>query len=156
MIGGRKQSEWTYEAAKLIGEAGGRALLVGGCVRDEILGHPPKDIDFEVFGLELDALETVLARSFKLNKVGVSFGVIKITPVGVDDASLDNTIDVSLPRRETKLGEGHRAFAVEFDTLLSLKDAAARRDFTINAIYKDPLTGENNRKIRFIDLINKK
>lgn len=125
------------EVAREVRRRGGRALLVGGCVRDELLGANPKDLDVEVFGLSPQELDDALSGAFQVDKVGASFGVLKATP-----RSGGETLDVALPRRETKLGSGHRAFAVEFDPSLPLADAAARRDFTINAIYKDPLTGE--------------
>lgn len=128
-------SDAVQEVARLVAAAGGRALLVGGCVRDALVGTAggPKDFDFEVYGLSPDALSAALSRRFGLDFVGASFGVIKLKGCG---------IDVALPRRETKLGLGHRAFEMECDPFLPVKDAAARRDFTINAIYQDPLTGE--------------
>ena len=128
-------SDAVQEVARLVAAAGGRALLVGGCVRDALMGTAggPKDFDFEVYGLSPDALSAALSRRFGLDFVGASFGVIKLKGCG---------IDVALPRRETKLGLGHRAFEMECDPFLPVKDAAARRDFTINAIYQDPLTGE--------------
>ena len=115
--------------------AGGRALLVGGCVRDSLLGgeRAPKDFDVEVYGLAPDRLHEVLSSRFLLDLVGASFGVFKLK--GLD-------VDVALPRRETKLGLGHRAFEMEHDPDLALEEASARRDFTVNAIYMDPLTGE--------------
>jgi tRNA nucleotidyltransferase (CCA-adding enzyme) len=128
-------SDAVQEVARLVAAAGGRALLVGGCVRDALMGTQggPKDFDFEVYGLSPDALSAALSRRFGLDFVGASFGVIKLKGCG---------IDVALPRRETKLGLGHRAFETECDPFLPVEDAAARRDFTINAIYQDPLTGE--------------
>lgn len=119
--------------AKLVHEAGGRALLVGGCVRDKLLKKEPKDFDIEVFGLDPETLEEVLIPVFKLDLVGLSFGVLKLH---------HHNIDVAIPRRETKLGLGHKGFKMEYDPSLSLREASARRDFTINAIYSDPLTGE--------------
>ena len=119
--------------AKIAADLGGRALLVGGCVRDVFLGVESKDCDIEVFGVEGAALRAALEREFHLDEVGASFGVIKLH---------DYDIDVALPRRETKLGLGHKAFDVECDPSLSVKEAASRRDFTINAIYQDPLTDE--------------
>ena len=121
------------ELAGLVRAAGGRALLVGGCVRDEILGGSPHDFDVEVYGLSPDKLRATLEARFPLDLVGASFGVLKLK--GYD-------IDVALPRRETKLGLGHRTFETEPDPNLSLEEASARRDFTVNAIYRDPLTDE--------------
>jgi tRNA nucleotidyltransferase (CCA-adding enzyme) len=51
-------------------------------------------------------------------------------------------LDVSLPRRERKTGRGHRAFYIEGDPHMSFEEAARRRDFTVNAVLEDPLTGE--------------
>ena len=119
--------------AELVKRAGGRALLVGGCVRDELLGRKPKDFDIECFGISGADLQRALEAEFALDLVGISFGIIKLK-------HLD--IDVAMPRRETKLGLGHRAFGMEYDPTLTLEEASARRDFTVNAIYKDPLTDE--------------
>lgn len=121
------------EVAELVKSSGGRALLVGGCVRDRLLGGEPKDFDIEVYGLSPEALQQTLSRKFDLDLVGVSFGVIKLH---------GHDIDIALPRRETKLGEGHRAFEMEYDPNLPIEEASSRRDFTVNAIYMDPLTEE--------------
>ena len=121
------------EVARRVRDAGGRALLVGGCVRDRLFGGQPKDFDFEVYGLSPEKLKATLAQAFVLDLVGASFGVLKVK---------GHDIDVALPRRETKLGLGHRAFEMTCDPNLSLEEASARRDFTINAIYRDPLTDE--------------
>ena len=115
-------------------DAGGRALLVGGCVRDELRGDPAtKDIDVEVFGLELEALQALLERHGAVIQVGRAFGVLRLK--GLD-------ADFSLPRRDSKVGAGHRGFDVACDPRMDPADAARRRDLTINAISKDPLTGE--------------
>ncbi len=119
--------------ANIVRRAGGRALLVGGCVRDAALGLDPKDFDIECFGISAADLTKALGERFCLDLVGASFGIIKLHGINVD---------VALPRRETKLGLGHRAFEMACDPSLSLTEAAARRDFTVNAIYSDPLTGE--------------
>lgn len=113
--------------------AGGRALLVGGSVRDALLGLPVEDLDFEVFGLEPERLRSVLDKHFRLDLVGRSFGVIKIRRL---------PIDVALPRRESKRGLGHRGFEVHSDPHLPFAEAAARRDFTVNAMGWDPLDDE--------------
>ena len=117
--------------ASAVRERGGRALLVGGCVRDELLGRTPKDLDMEVFGLEGTALRPLLDGFGRVDVVGESFSVYKI-----------GGLDVSLPRRESKTGRGHKGFSVDGDPSLSIEDAARRRDFTINAISRDPLTDE--------------
>jgi len=112
-----------------------RPLLVGGCVRDWLLGLTPKDFDVEVYGTTWDELETRLKAHGPVQMVGRSFGVMKLR--------LGDTLhDFSLPRRESKLGRGHRGFQVEADPDLSEREAAARRDFTINALMVDPLKNE--------------
>ena len=121
------------QIARLAKDAGGRAFVVGGAVRDMMGGVPPKDIDIEVFGIEPDRLQELLESRYALDLVGKSFGVLKLH-------HLD--IDVAIPRRESKRGLGHRAFTIEGDPGLSVRDAASRRDFTVNAVYFDPLTGE--------------
>jgi tRNA nucleotidyltransferase (CCA-adding enzyme) len=108
---------------------GGRALVVGGFVRDRLLGRAAKDLDLEVFGVPGDVLPAMLAAIGRVEPVGRAFPVFKLGPV-----------DVALPRRESKAGRGHTAFHVEGDHTMSLEDAARRRDFTINAIAWDPLT----------------
>jgi tRNA nucleotidyltransferase (CCA-adding enzyme) len=95
------------------------------------MGHPSKDIDIEVFGVDAARLKELLQAIAPVNTVGESFTVYKVAG-----------IDVSLPRRESKVAPGHRGFAVQGDPTLSPADAARRRDFTINAIAWDPLTGE--------------
>lgn len=117
--------------ARLVRDAGGRAVIVGGWVRDAILGHRSKDVDIEVFGVEAERLKALLGGIGNVNTVGESFTVYKL-----------GDIDVSLPRRESKTGRGHKGFAVTGDPGLSIDEAARRRDFTINAIAWDPLGHE--------------
>ncbi len=122
------------DIAVAVKSAGGRAMMVGGSVRDLLLGAKAiKDVDLEVFSLAPDKLMRIIAAKYDFDKCGVSFGVLKIR---------NFPIDVSLPRRETKRGEGHRAFLVDSDPSLSVKEAAERRDFTINAMYYDPVAGD--------------
>ena len=116
---------------RLIRDAGGRPLLVGGCVRDMLLGLRAVDLDLEVYELPPQRLIDVLSSAFDIDRVGQSFGVIKLH---------DYPIDISLPRRESKVGLGHRGFEVLSDPAMSLEEAAARRDFTINAMAMDPVT----------------
>jgi len=117
--------------AESVREAGGRALIVGGWCRDRLLGRASKDIDLEVFGLPADRLRVLLERFETVQTVGESFTVYKI-----------GTIDVALPRRESKIARGHRGFEVRGDPDMSFEEAGRRRDFTINAIGFDPLTGD--------------
>jgi len=118
--------------ALAVRDRGGRALLVGGCVRDELMGVQPKDWDLEVYGIEPGKLRDLLDQFGSVNVVGEAFTVYKL---GAD-------LDVSIPRRERKTGRGHRAFFIEGDPEMRVEDATRRRDFTINAILQDPLTDE--------------
>ena len=115
----------------------GRPRLVGGGVRDWLLGLEAKDFDVEVAGADFESLQRALAPFGATDIVGRSFGVIKVR-----SRASGAEYDFSLPRRESKTGAGHRGFAVAPDPNLSDADAAARRDFTINAIACDPFTGE--------------
>ena len=116
----------------VIRDAGGRALLVGGCVRDTLMGKEPKDWDLEVYNVEPERLRALLDQFGSVNVVGESFTVYK----------LGRHLDVSIPRRERKSGRGHKAFIIEGDPSMSVVEATRRRDFTINAILQDPLTAE--------------
>jgi tRNA nucleotidyltransferase (CCA-adding enzyme) len=122
-----------FELASRIAErvraANGRALFVGGWVRDRLLGQESKDIDLEIHGIEAAPLRRLLEDVAPVNAVGESFTVYKVGPV-----------DVALPRTESKTGRGHRGFEVIGNPHLSIEDAARRRDFTINAIAWDPVT----------------
>ena len=115
----------------------GRPRLVGGGVRDWLLGAEPKDFDLEVAGTDFESLTRTLAPFGATDVVGRSFGVVKVR-----SRASGEEYDFSLPRRESKTGAGHRGFAVAPDPALSDADAAARRDFTINAIAWDPFSGE--------------
>jgi tRNA nucleotidyltransferase (CCA-adding enzyme) len=124
--------EEVLKLALTVRDAGGRALLVGGCVRDMLMGVQAKDWDLEVYNLDPAKLRELLDRFGSVNVVGEAFTVYK----------LGQNIDVSIPRRERKAGRGHRAFVVEGDPTMSIAEATRRRDFTINAVLHDPLTAE--------------
>ena len=113
-----------------------KAWLVGGCVRDALLGCPGKDFDVEVFGLGCERLAQALSRWGKVDLVGQSFGVVKLTTGG------GQSYDFTVPRRDSKIAAGHKGFAVELDPAITPAQAAARRDFTINSLMFDPRTGE--------------
>ena len=174
--------------------------VVGGSVRDALMGADSKDVDIEVYGasseevikslksigkvqddlakspftratiligddyidFDRDDVVAVLAHSkadpvifrigekdvevpraeaikslkknISVDEVGKSFGVLKIAIDGED-------FDVSLPRRDSKVGDGHKGFTVEVDSDMTLMEATARRDFTINALMYDDKTG---------------
>jgi tRNA nucleotidyltransferase (CCA-adding enzyme) len=141
------------DLARAVRDAGGRALIVGGWVRDALLAQgtaegsmlnaqcstpEPMDIDIEVFGIAEDRLPSLLEPFGRVEAVGSSFPVYKLR---VADKAIGD-IDVALPRRESKSGRGHKGFEVRGDPSMSIADAARRRDFRINAIAFDPLTGQ--------------
>ncbi|MEQ1831431.1 MAG: polynucleotide adenylyltransferase, partial [Candidatus Eisenbacteria bacterium] len=109
-----------------------QAYVVGGGVRDAVLGLVAKDLDLEVFGTDYDRLGRALARFGATDLVGRAFGVIRLT------LASGEVVDLSLPRRDSKVGAGHRGFAVAPDPTLSPHEAASRRDFTVNALMYDP------------------
>jgi tRNA nucleotidyltransferase (CCA-adding enzyme) len=114
-----------------------RAFLVGGCVRDALLGLPTgKDFDVEVFGVDYDSLLKGLSRWGRTDLVGRSFGVVKLT------TGSGISYDFALPRKDSKVAPGHKGFSVEFDPQITPREAAARRDFTINSMLYDPRTRE--------------
>jgi tRNA nucleotidyltransferase (CCA-adding enzyme) len=120
--------------ARAVRDAGGRALIVGGWVRDRLMGPAEPEtsnVDLEVFGLQGDRLRVLLETFGRVEAVGESFQVYKL-----------GDVDVSLPRRDSKAGRGHRGFVVTGDPDMSIAEAARRRDFTVNAISWDPLTDE--------------
>lgn len=118
---------------ELLRHAGGRPLLVGGCVRDALMQVPVLDVDIEVYGLGTRQVEAALRKEFGIITVGAAFGVTKLK---------DFPVDVSVPRRENRTGAKHTDFDVQADPTMTPKDAAERRDFTLNAIMWDPFTGE--------------
>ncbi|MCH8884846.1 MAG: SpoIIE family protein phosphatase, partial [SAR324 cluster bacterium] len=135
-----------YRVGEALHKAGGRPVLVGGWVRDALLGIPHRrDFDIEVFGLAMGRLRTTLARIGPVHAVGRHFGVLKLT-------THEAEYDISVPRRESNIGKGHRGFLVEPDPHMSFDEAAARRDFTINAMgyaflddaLLDPFGGERD------------
>jgi tRNA nucleotidyltransferase (CCA-adding enzyme) len=112
------------------------AFLVGGSVRDSLGGHPGTDLDVECFGVSYDDLAKALRKWGRTDLVGKSFGVIKLTTGSGED------YDFSIPRRDSKAGIGHQGFAVEFDPAITPREAAERRDYTINALMYDPRKDE--------------
>lgn len=108
------------------------SYLVGGCVRDGLLGIQNKDFDIEVFGVAYGKLVDVLSRWGRTDLVGRSFGVVKLSLEG------GTTFDFTVPRRDSKIGPGHKGFEISFDADITPREAAARRDFTINSLMYDP------------------
>src|SRR5579863_783593 len=123
------QSEKIYEIVKVIAQHKGRALLVGGAVRDMVMGRSVKDLDVEVYGLSETQLEQLLKQFGPVSLVGKAFGVLRIH-------SLD--VDWSLPRADSP----GRKPTVVIDPFMSVEFAARRRDLTMNAMALDLMTGE--------------
>jgi tRNA nucleotidyltransferase (CCA-adding enzyme) len=122
----------------VIRACGGHPMLVGGCVRDAVMrpGSRPKDIDLEVYGpVDVERLEYALAEArCVVREAGKAFSVLLVR-------AGDTDLDVSLPRRDSKTGDGHRGFTVTPDSTLGYAEASARRDFTIGSLMADPATG---------------
>jgi tRNA nucleotidyltransferase (CCA-adding enzyme) len=116
-------------------ETGGRPYLVGGAVRDRLVGRESHDYDIEVYGLPAHILHVVLDQFGDVDAVGKSFGILKLYADG-------QVFDFSLPRTESKTGRGHKGFQVEVNPDISLREAAARRDFTVNSMLIDLATGQ--------------
>jgi tRNA nucleotidyltransferase (CCA-adding enzyme) len=124
---GRRSSQLCFarEVAQRLLAAGAReCMLVGGFVRDHLLGVESKDVDVEVYGLGYDQIVGILASDYSVDLVGRSFGVVKV----------NNLIDINIPRRESKSGAGHKGFAIHPDPTMTPYEACARRDFTVNAM----------------------
>ena len=121
--------------ADKVREAGGRTFFVGGFVRDRILWkkNDPEDIDIEVHGILPQQLRAILAGAGEPLIMGQSFGIYSLR---------GSNIDIAMPRRERRSGPGHRDFEVDIDPFIGTVEAARRRDFTINALMEDVLTGE--------------
>ena len=119
--------------AGLVSEKGGHTYYVGGYVRDELLHIENKDIDIEVHGITVEELEAILDSVGVRTEMGASFGVYGLRGFG---------LDIAMPRKEEAIGRGHKDFKVDVDPFIGTYKAAIRRDFTINALMQDVLTGE--------------
>ncbi len=128
-----RDRETARRIAQAVRPLGGSVYYVGGCVRDRLLGRESKDLDIEVHGVTPQQLEIVLDRMGGRRTVGASFGVYGLAGCG---------LDIAMPRREAAVGRGHRDFTVEVDPWLGPERAARRRDFTVNALMEDVLTGQ--------------
>lgn len=119
--------------AEAVAEAGGRVMFVGGFVRDHLMGISCKDIDIEVYGITPACLRGILEEFGQVLEKGVSFGVYGLA---------HTDLDIAMPRRERCVGAGHRDFDVSVDPFMDMRTASMRRDFTVNAMMMDVLTGE--------------
>lgn len=119
--------------AEAVAREGGRTYYVGGLVRDQLLGRENKDIDIEVHGVTVQTLEAILDSLGERLELGASFGIMGLRHY---------ELDIAMPRSETATGRGHKDFAVFVDPFLGEEKAARRRDFTMNALMQDVLSGE--------------
>ncbi len=119
--------------ARLVSERGGRTFFVGGCVRDKLMGIQAKDLDLEVHGIEPACLCELLEGLGHCSERGASFGILALDGYG---------LDIAQPRRERATGVHHTDFEVDIDPFIGTYEAAIRRDFTINALMEDVLSGE--------------
>ena len=119
--------------ARRVQKAGGRTFYVGGCVRDKYRQQENKDLDIEVHGISEDTLLEILKESGKVHSFGRSFGILAIS---------GHNVDIGMPRKEINTGKRHRDFEVAIDPYIGYEEAARRRDFTINALMEDVLSGE--------------
>ncbi len=120
------------EVCQRLNQSGAQAYLVGGCVRDLMLGTSPKDFDIEVYNINMETLHKLLRSIGHVEHVGKQFGVFKLW-------YQHHEMDIALPRTERKIDEGHRGFDVSPDPYIKPEIASLRRDFTINAMMYDPL-----------------
>ena len=128
-----RQEKMIFEIAQRVNALGGRAYYVGGCVRDKLMKIECLDKDIEIHGIEMEQLRTLL-RSCTDNLIeNLHFGVFTLP---------DYEIDVALPRSEILCGRTHKDFEVSIHPNLDTRQATVRRDFTINAMMEDVLTGE--------------
>ena len=134
---GKPVTDKNIEIAKKIALAvereGGKTYYVGGFVRDRLMGRENKDVDIEVHGITPEALFAVLDSLGERMNIGESFGILGLRHY---------EIDISMPRREKQIGIGHKDFEVTVDPFLGEEKAAMRRDFTVNALMQNVLTGE--------------
>ncbi len=130
---GTRETEMAETIARRVSELGGRAFYVGGFVRDRLMGIQGKDVDIEIHGITPEALAPVLDSLGERTVMGASFGIFGLKHYD---------LDIAMPRQETATGKGHRDFQVFVDPFIGTRKAALRRDFTVNAMMEDVLTGE--------------
>lgn len=128
-----KEERLCGRIAQRVAEKGGTAYYVGGWVRDRLMGIPNKDVDMEVHGIAPAVLREILEGFGERITVGESFGVYTLKGY---------SIDIAMPRRETARGSGHKDFDICVDPFVGTRKAAMRRDFTVNALMQNVLTGE--------------
>ena len=125
--------EIAKKIAQEVKEKNGTMFFVGGYVRDQLINIENKDIDVEVFGLLPGELIEIISKYGVIDQIGCNFGIFKIH--GID-------IDFSMPRKEINTGVKHKDFEINIDPNMSTLEAARRRDFTMNSLLQDVITGE--------------
>jgi len=133
MPGSEKDRKMAFAVAQLVRSQGGHTYYVGGFVRDALLGQANKDVDIEVHGITPGCLEEILDTLGQRISIGESFGIFHLKGY---------SLDIAMPRKEAARGQGHKDFDVFVDPFIGTRGAALRRDFTINALMQDVLTGE--------------
>ena len=128
-----KNEQMAVKIARQVALSGGRTFYVGGLVRDRLLGIENKDIDIEIHGVPAEELKKILASLGEVTVMGASFGIFGLRHYEVD---------IAMPRMENAIGRGHKDFEVITDPFIGPEKAALRRDFTMNALMEDVLTGE--------------
>ena len=128
-----RELQMARRIGELVAKSDGQAFFVGGYVRDSLLGLDTTDMDIEVHGISPSALESILDTLGQRIEIGKSFGVYNLKGY---------SLDIAMPRKEKALGMGHRDFSVEVDPFIGTKQAAMRRDFTVNALMQDILAGQ--------------
>ena len=121
------------ELARLVSEQGGRAYYVGGFVRDALIHRENKDVDIEVHGISPAGLEGILDSLGQRMAIGEHFGIFGLKGYA---------LDIAMPRKESVRGQGHKDFDIFVDPFIGTEAAARRRDFTVNALMQDVLTGQ--------------
>ncbi|NOQ30389.1 MAG: hypothetical protein GQ570_04605 [Helicobacteraceae bacterium] len=131
-------------------------VIVGGYIRDQLLGFDSKDIDIEVYNVSsFNELKKSLSIFGDINEVGKKFGVLKLKIGELD-------LDFSLPRTERKVGLTHSEFEVTTHTKITFKEASKRRDFTINSMgyniitkeFLDPFNGNADLQSKSLKYVN--
>ena len=140
-----------FEILSELNSAGFQPLIVGGAVRDALLGIEPKDIDIEVYKISYSKLSQILSKHGRVDLVGQKFGVIKFSS---KDCEID--YDFSIPRKENKSGVGHTEFEIAFDENITIKEAAERRDFTVNSLAYSPIDNQIHDFFGGVDDLNNK
>ena len=128
-----KNIDMARKIAAAVDKAGGKTYYVGGYVRDLLMGKENKDVDIEVHGITPQALYAILDSLGERIGMGESFGILGLRHY---------ELDISMPRKEKNTGRGHKDFEICVDPFLGEEKAAVRRDFTVNALMQDVLTGE--------------